>query len=102
MVNGSVQKCHKDVDLDNTTSIEDDVCNLNVSPQFNVTDIDFKKYDSIIFNPLRFDSNNTEKTYDDVVDSNNGGIRECSYLTPEQFCKDSSANRGNFNLLNKC
>ena len=61
-------KCHADVDLDNTNSMEDDVCNLNESPQFSVTDIDFKKYDNMIFNPLRFDSNNTEKTYIDIVD----------------------------------
>ena len=96
----SCSKCYKDVNLDNTTSIEDDVCKLNDSPQFSITDIDFKKYDNMIFNPLRFDSNNTEKTYNDIVNSNNGGIHECSYLTPEQFCTDPNANRGNFNLLN--
>ena len=73
---------------------------MNESPQFNVADIDFKKYDNMIFKPLRFDSNNTEKTYNDIVDSNNDGIYECSYLTPEQFCRDPNANRGNFNLSN--
>ena len=36
MVNSSVQE----VDLDNTTNIEDDVCNLSESPQFSVTDMD--------------------------------------------------------------
>ena len=50
---------------------------LNESPQFSVTDIDLKKYDNMIFNPLRFDSNNTEKTYNDIVDSNYGGTHEC-------------------------
>ena len=39
----------------------------------------------MIFNPLRFDSNNTGKNYNDVV-NNSDGIHECSYLTPEQFC----------------
>ena len=52
-----------------------------------------------MFNPLRFDSNNTGKNYNDFV-NNNDGIHECSYLTPEQFCLDVNANRGNFNLLN--
>ena len=96
----SCLKCHTDMYPDNTTSIEDEVCNLNDSPQFSVTDIDFKKYDNMSFNPLRFDSNNTEKAYNDIVDSNNGGIHECSYLTPEQFRRDLNVTRGNFNLLN--
>ena len=61
--------------------------------------IDFKNYDNMIFNPQRFDSNNTEKTYNDIVDSHNGGIHECSYLTLEQFCRHSDTNCGNFNLL---
>ena len=72
------------MDLDNTTRIEDEACNLNES-QFNVTDIDFKEYDNMIFNPLRFDSNNTKKTYNNIVDSNNGGIHECSHLTQNNF-----------------
>ena len=54
----------------------------------------------MIFNPFRFDSNNTKKTYNYIVDSNNSGTHECSYLTPEQFCRDPNASCGNFNLLN--
>ena len=38
MVNGSVKNVTQIVELDNTASIEDDVCNLNESPQFSVTD----------------------------------------------------------------
>ena len=53
----------------------------------------------MIFNPLRFDSINTGKNYNDIV-NNNDDIHECSYLTPEQFCLDQNANRGNFNLSN--
>ena len=55
---------------------------MNDSPQFSVTDINFKKYDDMIFDPLRFD-NNTEKTYNDIVSSTNSHIHECTHLTPE-------------------
>ena len=87
------------LDNDNTNSIGDDVHDLNESPQFKITEVDFKKYDDMIFNPLRFDSNNTEKNYSDVV-HNNDDIHECPYLTPEEFSTDPNVNRGNFNLLN--
>ena len=91
--------CPNCITVDNDNNVSDDVDELNESPQFNVTDIDFTKYDHMIFNPLRFDSSNTGKNYNDIV-NNNDGIHECSYLTPEQFCLDRNANRGNFNLLN--
>ena len=87
------------LDNDNTNSIGDDIHDLNESPQFKITEVDFKKYDDMIFNPLRFDSNNTEKNYSDVV-HNNDDIHECPYLTPEEFSTDPNVNRGNFNLLN--
>ena len=65
-------KCYI-VDYDNTDSVSDDAHDLNESPQFNVTDVD-----NMIFNPLRFDSNNTGKNYNDAV-NNNDGIHECSF-----------------------
>jgi hypothetical protein len=52
----------------------------------------------MIFNPLRFDSESTEKNYSDIT--NNTGSHVCSYLTPEQFCPDSNTIHGKFNVLN--
>ena len=80
------------------SDIEQNVIDLNASPQFKITDVDLKRYDEMIFNPLRFDCNPTEKRFNDAV--NDDGIYECSYLTPEQFCLDSNATCGKFSFLN--
>ena len=40
-------KCYT-IDYDNADSVSDDTHDLNESPQFNVTDVDFTKYDNVI------------------------------------------------------
>ena len=71
---------------------------MNEASEFNVTDVDFQKYDDMIFNPLRFDNNSTHKIYTDVTRNEN--IHNCSYLTPEQFRLDPNASRGKINFMN--
>ena len=92
-------------DYSNTSVLEDsnselrtDINNLNDSPQFNVTDVNFQKYDDMVFNPLRFDHNSTSKPYNDAIGNDN--IHKCSYLTPDQFCIDPNEGSGKLNLLN--
>ena len=89
------QKCTSKDDLSSSTSqLEND---LNESTEFNGTDVDFQKYDDMVFNPLRFD-NSTEKIYNDVTSNEN--IHKCSYLTNEQFRADPNASSGQNNFLN--
>ena len=52
----------------------------------------------MVYNPLRFDWNPTGKRFNDVVNDDTSDVYECSYLTPNQFCLDSS--RGKFSFLN--
>ena len=52
------QKCTSKDDLSSSTSqLEND---LNESTEFNGTDVDFQKYDDMVFNPLRFDRKNLQ------------------------------------------
>ena len=91
------KKCN-DGQPDSQSDLENDVNNLNESPESNITNVDFQKYDDMIFNPLRFDSNSAGKVYNDVTC--NETIHKCSYLTPEQFRSDPNASAGKINLLN--
>ena len=77
------QNCSKDAQRDSDSDLEDDVHNLNESPEFKITNVDFQRYDDMIFNPLRFDFNSTKKAYNDIVSEE--FIHKCPYLTPEQF-----------------
>ena len=52
----------------------------------------------MIFNPLRFDFNSTNKAYNYVTSEE--FIHICPYMPPEQFCLDSNESCGKFNLLN--
>ena len=78
--------------------LKNDVNNLNESSEFSATNVDFQKYDDMIFNPLRFDNNSMNKIYTDVTRNDN--IHNCSYLTPEQFRLDPNASRGKINFMN--
>ncbi len=49
------------------SDVVDETYVLNESPKFNVTDVDLNKYDNMVFNPLRFDSDFAEKSYSGVV-----------------------------------
>ena len=82
---------------DSESDIENDTNNLNESPEFNITNVDFQKYDNMIFNPLKFDFN-SNKTYNDVTSDDI--THKCSYLTPEQFRLDLKVSSGKLNLLN--
>ena len=44
------QTCN--IQMDSECDIENDTNNLNESPEFNITNVDFQKYDNMIFNPL--------------------------------------------------
>ena len=70
---------------------------LTESNTFDMIDVDLTKYDNMIFNPLTFVCNSINKCYNDV---DNEDIHECTYLTPEKFCSDSTASSGKFNFLN--
>jgi len=83
------------------SDISDDVNKLNDSPEFNVLDVDLIRYDNMIFNPIRFDLNSSNKNYSDVTEQINEVCHECVYRTPEQFSLESSATvNGKLNFLN--
>ena len=92
------ENCCQDVHTYSSSDLENEVNNLNKSSDFNVTNVDFQKYDKMIFNPFRFDHNTTSKAYNDVTCADN--IHKCSYLTPEQFREDHSEISGKNNFLN--
>ena len=92
------ENCCQDVHTYSSSDLENEVNNLNKSSDFNVTNVDFQKYDKMLFNPLRFDHNTTSKAYNDVTCADN--IHKCSYLTPEQFREDHSEISGKNNFLN--
>ena len=92
------QNCSEDVQDYSNSDLENEVNNLYKSSDFNLTDVDFQKYDKMLFNPLRFDYNPTSKSFNDVTCADN--IHKCSYLTPEQFREDGSENSGKNKFLN--
>ena len=92
------QNCNKDALRDSDFDIEDDINKLNESPEFKITNIAFQKYDDMIFNPLRFDFNSTNKAYNDVA--NEEFTHKCPYVTPEQFGQNTKESCGKLNLLN--
>ncbi len=65
---------------------------------FNINDVDFTKYNDMVFNPQRFDYNNGKLYHD--VDCGTDTAHECLYQTPDQFSSDSNANLGKLNFLN--
>ena len=42
---------------------------------FDITNVDFRKYDDMLLNPLRFDHNPTSKAYNNITSSDN--IHKC-------------------------
>ena len=88
--------CHEQ--STSNSDLENAVDELNDSPDFDLTDIEIPKYDEMIFNPLKFESNSFGKAYIDI--NNDDAIHKCSYLTPEQFRLDNNASSGKLNLLN--
>ena len=89
--------CCQDVQT-SSSDLENEVNNLNKSFDFHLTDVDFQKYDKMLFNPLRFEHNTTSKAYNDVTCADN--IHKCSYLTPEQFRADRNEISRKNNFLN--
>ena len=53
------------------SDLENEASNLNESSDFNLTNVDFQKYDKMLFNPLRFEHNTTSKAYNDVTRADN-------------------------------
>ena len=77
---------------DNSFSAEIDNLNSNV----NVSDVNFEKYDKMMFNPLR---------YECMLKLNDENVRrssrvECNYVTTEQLCQNISKDEGDFVLFN--
>ena len=91
-----LKKCSKCSSKSISDSDTEDVNGL-IDITFDVTDVDLTKCDNMIFNPLKFDCNSIYKCYNDV---HNDDIHECTYLTPEKFCSDSTASSGKLNFLN--
>ena len=90
--------CCQDVQTYSSSDLENEVNNLNKSSDFHLTDVDFQKYDKMLFNFLRFEYNTTSKAYNDVTCADN--IHKCSYLTPEQFWTDRNEISEKNNFLN--
>ena len=92
------QICNLNVPTDTDCEIEKNVNDLNECSEFDINDVDFQKYDDMIFNPLRFNSDSSSgKAYNDTCDET---MHKCTYLTPEQFRLDPEASRRNLKLLN--
>ena len=80
------QNCCQEHCTYSNSDLENDINTLNECSNFNMTNVDFQKYDDTLFNPLRFDHNPTSKAYNNITSSDN--IHESSYQTPEQFRVD--------------
>ena len=65
------ENCCQDVHTYSSSDLENEVNNLIKSSDFNVTNVDFQKYDKMLFNPFRFDHNTTSKAYNDVTCADN-------------------------------
>ncbi len=76
------KKCSLDQDA-SCSDLDTSLNNLNENPFFNVIETDFDKYDSMVFSPLSFDHNSSNKVYNDI--SNNENLHQCSYIIPDQF-----------------
>ncbi len=79
------------------SDLESDLQNLDEHVKIDYENVDFKKYDNMIFNPLTFDCDLSNKGYD-VVPTNNS--HDCLYMTPQQFSTDKNAHKGQLNLMN--
>jgi len=83
------QNCSDNIDdLDN---IDNGVNQLNT---INVADIDFEKYNKMLFNPLRFENTIQNESID------NQRYHKCSYVTPVQFQSMESEYCDKFTILN--
>ena len=86
--------CKEDNHTASDSDIDNEVHDLNESPEFDVTKVNLQKYDDMIFNPLRFDNNSTSKVFNDISNDN---IHKCYYSTPEEFRLGTC---GKMNFLN--
>ena len=89
---------HSDSTCSDIETLENEINNLNENTTFNLTNIDFTKHNDMIFNPLRFDHEQNDKAYNDVVKDKN--VHNCNYLTSDQFNSFSSTKRADTNFLN--
>ncbi len=81
-----------------SSNLKHEVNDLNESPEFKLSKTDFDKYDNMIFSPLRFDHETNGKAYNDVVRDDD--VHQCSYLTPDQFRKNTNVKNCKTNCLN--
>ena len=94
------EKCSEGVNNSDDTGIEcesHDVINLNAN--VNVADINFDKYDRMLFNPLRFEnmSKESEANNENILKSADIG---CTYVTTEQLSQNICNQQANFTLFN--
>ena len=92
-------KCNVTVQNSDDTEIEcelPDVDNLNAN--VNVADINFDKYDKMLFNPLRFENMLKESEADDENISKSANI-ECTYVTSEKLSQNISNEQADFTLI---
>ena len=89
-------KCQND-SYETFETQHDDVENLNANA--HVTDINFDKYNKMVFNPLRYESISKESKVSDDNHYNNIDI-ECEYVTFDQLSQSISNEQADFTLLN--
>ena len=84
-------KIDKNDVIDQNTS---DIDMLN--DKIDVNDVDFRKYDEMAFDPLRYENMTKEPDHENIKSSN----IECKYVTNTQLKKMLSDHDNNFTLLN--
>ena len=88
------------VDNSDDTEIESeshDVENLNVN--VNVADINFDKYDRMLFNPLQIENMSKESEANDENVLKSADI-ECTYVTSKQLSQNISNQQAGLTLFN--
>ena len=91
--------CNTDTHITLETQ-HDDIEKLNANVNVSDTDLcDFKKYDKMLFNPLRYENLSKESDVTDDIHPKNIDI-DCKYVTSEQLCKSISNEEADFTLFN--
>ena len=68
----------------------------NLNENVNVSDMDFDKYDKMMFNPIRYECM-SKSNDEDVLKSSH---IDCTYVTTEQLCQNVSNSNSDFTLFN--
>lgn len=88
--------CHKCKNDTSNIPLSDDN-GSDIDESINVREVDFEKYDNMIFNPLRYQHTSKELN-DEIQDTYQSP--QCSYITPDQFNTLFPSTDDNFSILN--